>query len=115
MDKRDPKLIDKYPDFHGSKETMRLSGTISLRRRDPTNSQTASKVPNYCFDHSKQMPVWPDRRPDALIENTQGVDFKSYRTMNASGRPYALGVDVGGAPDDPGHPFVKSGKTRIIK
>jgi hypothetical protein len=93
--------VSPFPKLNSNKESMVLSGTGTLRRRDPTNRQTASHNVNMVFDHSVQSPLWPDGNPNALIESTHatGTD-RNYRTMNRSGRPYALGVHVGGSPDD---------------
>jgi hypothetical protein len=113
--KQNPKgRVDKYPDA-SEKTALRTSTSTTLRYRDPTNAQTASKVPNYVFDHSNQMRIWPDQRPRALIETTQKETANTYRTMNRSGHPYALGVNVGGSPDDPGTPFTKSRKAKVLK
>jgi hypothetical protein len=95
--------VSPFPDIGGAgKEAMVVSATTVFRRRDPTNKQTSSHVPNFVFDHSKQSPLWPDGKPNALIESTHatGPSPSAYRTINRSGRPYALGVHVGGSPDD---------------
>lgn len=114
MEKRNRSLIDAHPNLQ-DKESLRISATTILRKRAPTNMNTASKVPNMVFDHSNQMRIWPDKRPKALIETTQKTNEHDYRTVNRSGHPFALGVNVGGSPDDPGHPFLKLEKTRILK
>ncbi len=101
MDPRNRNLIDKYPKLNSDeKTTMRISGTSVMRRREPTNPQTASHMPNMAWDHSEQMHVWPDGHKNALIESTNytGQQQRSMKTMNKSGKPYALGVSVGGAP-----------------
>jgi hypothetical protein len=105
MDPRNRNLIDKYPKLNSDeKTTMRISGTSVMRRREPTNPQTASHMPNMAWDHSEQMHVFPDNDPQALVEASKitGDSLTAYKTMNKSGRPYALGVSVGGAPRDGG-------------
>lgn len=80
----------------------RFVGANTLFRRRTTNEQTASNFTNMVFDHSSQKSIIPDRYPKALIECTQGLGPGPTRPMNASGRPKALNVDIGGSPDDPG-------------
>jgi hypothetical protein len=109
------KLIDKHPDLRGDKQALRTSTSTTLRRREPTNPFIASKLPNMVFDHSRQMNIWPDQRPSALIETTQKETTKTYRTINRSGRPFALNVEVGGSPDDRGQPFIKGRNKGMFK
>lgn len=78
------KPVNPYPNL-AAKETLQLSASTTLRRREPTNPHTASKARNYVFDHSEQMALLPGGR-----------------TMNRSGHPYALGTLVGGAPNQRG-------------
>jgi hypothetical protein len=108
---------DPYPEVTGGdKEALRISTTSTLRKRTPTNLNTAAKVPNFVFDHSRQVPVWPNGKPDALIESTHATRSNdNYDTMNRSGRPFALGVDVGGSPDDPSNPYRPSKRVKIIR
>jgi hypothetical protein len=109
------KKIDRNPDFN-RKTVERVSTTTTFRSRPPTNVQTASRAPNMVFDHSKQFAVFPDRLPNSLIEATNSQrGIVGYRTMNRSGRPFALKVDVGGSPDDTSDPWVKGKKTRMLK
>jgi hypothetical protein len=109
------KDVNDYPKF-SEKEAIRTSTTSTLRRRDPTNPHTASKVPNMVFDHSQQLAVWPDGRPASLIEATQTTGNSQYKTMNKTGRPYALGTMVGGSPDQRGTLLSsKSPKVKITK
>ena len=111
------KLIDNDPGVNGTdrfnKRSMALSSNTVLRRREPTNPFVASKFTNMVFDHSKQLAVWPDGKPNALIEASQSTGTSSYRTINRSGHPYALmDTFVGGSPDARGNPF---GKRRALK
>lgn len=92
------------------KISRRLSGTGAFRSRTPTNQQTAENFTNMAQDFSRQRALVPDRKAGVLVEATRGMTRGDYRTMNASGRPMALGVDgvgkgrvdVGGSPDDRG-------------
>lgn len=100
-----PRVIDPYPKVDcDEKRSMRLSGTTVLRRREPTNPAVAQNHPNMVWDYSRQMRVWPDGKPDSLIESTNFTGSRPHamKTMNRSGRPYALGVMVGGSPDQAG-------------
>jgi hypothetical protein len=107
--------IDENPDLTDGKRTLRLSGSGVLRRREPTNPAVASKHPNMVFDHSNQLPVWPNGDPNVLIEASQKTGTK-YSTMNKNGHPMAICGDfVGGSPDDAGNPFGKSGALRGMK
>jgi hypothetical protein len=108
---------DPFPKLSGgTKETMVVSGTSVLRRREPTNTQTMSKMTNMVWDYSKQQKVWPDGKPNALIESTHATHSnENYRTINRSGRPYALGVQVGGSPDDGGRVYSESAPLKILK
>lgn len=106
--------VDPYPKF-SEKTALRTSTSTTLRHRDPTNLHTGSKVMNYVFDHSDQIPIWPDQRPSALIETTQKETRSTYRTINRSGHPFALGVQVGGSPDDRGTVFSQSRRAKFTK
>jgi hypothetical protein len=111
------KAVSDFPDAtQTDKLAVRTSTSTTLRRREPTNYQTASKNVNMVWDYSQQQKVWPDGRPNSLIEATQTTHTnQNYRTMNKSGKPYALGVMVGGAPDDRGTPFEKALPAKMIK
>ena len=64
------KKASDFPDLT-EKKALRLSPSTTLRRREPTNEFMPSKLPNMVWDYSRQMSVWPDRLPNALIEATQ--------------------------------------------
>lgn len=76
-----------------AKMNRRLDSITSFRMRTPTNPQTSANFTNMAFDHSSQRAVVPSK----VIGGNGG-----YTTMNASGRPKALSVDVGGSPEDRG-------------
>jgi hypothetical protein len=101
--------------FHG-KEALVVSRTTVMRERPPTNDFLTAKNPAMVWDYSQQRPVWPNGKPDALIEATQQTGTK-YDTINKSGRPFALGnIDVGAAPDPRGEPlFVKAPPKRMLR
>lgn len=107
----------RFPDTHQHEKTaVRTSTSTTLRHREPTNPHTSSKNVNMVWDYSRQQKVWPDGRPDSLVEATQTTHTnKNYRTMNKSGKPYALGVMVGGSPDTQGQPYQESPPAKIIK
>lgn len=107
--------FDQHPDCY-EKESVVLSGSGVLRKRPPTNYHTASKNVNFAFDHSKQFALLPDGNPRSLIEATHMTGKENnYRTMNRSGKPFALGVSVGGSPDDSGTPLQVANRAKIIK
>jgi hypothetical protein len=108
METKNLKRISPYPNF-GEKTALRTSTSTTLRHRPPTNPHTDSKIPNFVFDYSDQKALWPDRNPNALIENTQNVSPGGYKTINRSGHPFALGVNVGGSPDDRGTSAISRG------
>jgi hypothetical protein len=108
-------FIDQNPDLDDGKRALRLSGSGVLRRREPTNPAIASKHPNMVFDHSNQLPVWPNGDEKVLIEASQKTGTK-YSTMNRNGHPMAICGDfVGGSPDDAGNPFGKPSALRGSK
>jgi hypothetical protein len=93
--------VGRYPKL-AEKRTVRVSPTVVLREREPTNDFTTSKHPAMIWDYSIQRHVWPNGNPKALIEASQSTGHK-YDPINKSGRPFALGnIDVGGAPDTKG-------------
>jgi hypothetical protein len=107
--------MEEFPRFE-EKQFIPQSGLTTLRRREPTNEQTASKHPNMVWEYSKQQAVLPDRLPKVLIESTQQYSGPgNYRTMNASGKPYALDVMVGGSPDTAGSPLSKQLKQKMTE
>src|ERR1700690_1881391 len=78
------------------KETLRVSATTVMRFRQPTNEWTTAHANCYVWDYADQRKVWPNGKPDALIEATQATGTK-YDTMNRSGHPFALGnIELGG-------------------
>lgn len=107
--------VGHFPKF-SEKETLRVSKTTILRRRNPTNEFTTSKHPAMIWDYSVQRMVWPNGSPRALIEASSKTGHK-YDTINRSGRPFALGnIDVGGAPDTKGDLLhVKAPPKRMLK
>ena len=109
--------FDRHPELcHGDKSALQVSGNTVIRKREPTNLHTASKNVNMVFDHSKQFALLPDGKPKVLVEATNSTRGEhNYRTMNRSGRPYALGTMVGGSPDDPGTPLQSSEPFKMIK
>ena len=109
------KLVDSHPQVSGDKKSLVLSGTGVERRREPTNDFMTSKHPNMVWDFSTQQPFWPDGNPNTLVESTQQFNVRNYRAMNRSGHPYALGVNVGGSPDDGGESFAKPPPAKILK
>jgi hypothetical protein len=115
MEKRNGKLIDPFPNIKTDKEALRTSTSTTLRKRPPTNEFTASKNVNMVWDFTEQQKVWPDGKPKSLIEATQTTSNTPYKTMNKSGHPFALGVQVGGSPDDPGHAYLKPKKQGMFK
>lgn len=107
---------DRHPQLCGDKETLTVSGVSVMRKRPPTNMHMASKNVNMTFDHSRQFALLPDGNRRALIEATHATGGENnYRTMNRSGKPYALGTMVGGSPDDPGTPLQRARPAKIIK
>jgi hypothetical protein len=108
-------MTDKHPELRGDKQVLRISPSTTLRRREPTNEHTANKVPNFVWDHSQQQQLVPDTDPRVSVEATQKTDGAPYRTMNRSGRPFALGVEVGGSPDDRGTQTRRGPRARILK
>ncbi len=103
-----PTPIDPYPQLEGgTKKTLTLSATTVLRRREPTNEQTARNHPNMVWDYQDQRHVWPNGKPHALIEATQSTGREAnYDTINKSGHPFALGqIMLGGSPEMPGQPL----------
>jgi hypothetical protein len=114
MPTRNTSDFDRHPLEIGEKKALRTSTSTTLRSREPTNHHTAAKNVNFVFDHSEQMRVWPDAKPDALIETTRTGLKDTLKTMNKSGKPFALGVNVGGSPDQRGTIFSsKSPKVKI--
>jgi hypothetical protein len=107
--------VDQYPDLT-EKETRRVSPTVVLRKRKPTNEFTTSKHPSMVWDYSIQREVWPNGKPDALIEASQHTGHK-YDTIDKSGHPFALGnIDMGGAPDAVGERlFMRSPPKKMLK
>jgi hypothetical protein len=79
--------MDKIRD----KRAFRQSLSTVLRERDPTSPEIANRGNvNMVMDFSRQQEVVPSRL---------GATMNTSRTMNASGRPMALDVMVGGFPD----------------
>jgi hypothetical protein len=106
------------PLIQASKRSTRLSSISTLRERDATNSHLQTKVPHMTWDFSKQVPLWPDRRKPALIEATHkdgAQALSGLRTLNRSGKPYALGVEIGGSPDPRNNTMVPSPKRKLTE
>lgn len=76
------------------KTNRRLDSITTFRQRTPTNEQTADNFTNMAQDFSRQKSLMPTRLGSS--------SYGSYRTMNESGRPKALSVDVGSVPNKPG-------------
>jgi hypothetical protein len=93
---------DKYPNLN-EKEALRISTTTTLRRREPTNQNVSAKFPSMVWDHREQMAIIPYYKPNSYIESTQSYSKGTPKTMNKSGRPYALDTFVGGSPDTRGN------------
>lgn len=108
------KRASDYPDLD-EKQALRVSPSTMLRKRPPTNKFLQTKLPNMIWDHSQQMAIRPDNSPNAIVEATQVFQGGAYRTTNKSGKPFALGVEIGGAPDARGMPFDKPAKNRMTK
>jgi hypothetical protein len=86
------------------KKTRRISTTITQRERPPTSPEIANRgVPNMVFDYSRQQKLVPNTLGSRAVFNESMAvptgDKSRLRTMNASGRPKALDVSVGGSPD----------------
>lgn len=99
------------------KEVLRTSPTVVMRFRQPTNPFTAGKVHTMVFDYADQRPVWPNGKPDALIEATQQSGTK-YDTINRSGHPFALGnIELGGdaAETNGDPPFTRVPSKKMLK
>jgi hypothetical protein len=108
--------VSEFPKVRSGKEVLRVSPSVVMRRREPTNPHTASKLPNMVWDYTNQQKVWPDGKPNSLIEATQTTHSNdNYKTMNRSGHPYALGVFVGGSPDTPGKAYARPPRTKVFK
>jgi len=116
MPTRNVSDFDRHPLIENDKKALRVSLSTTLRSRPPTNDHTAGKNVNFVFDHSVQMRIWPDAKPKALIETTRTGAQDVNKTMNRSGKPFALGVNVGGSPDQRGTLLSsKSPKVKITK
>ena len=97
--------LESMPMFIYSTSKQRSGNTVE-RYRSPTNPRTAAAMTQFTFDYSRQAQVFPDSRPDALIESTHKTPESSYKTINRSGETAALGAlsraFIGGVPDEPG-------------
>jgi len=90
------------------KEQYTVSNSIVFRQRTPTNPRIADFAPSMTFDYSRQMPVMPDGDANTLVESTQTYKRRFFRTMNETGKPFALmDTEIGGSPDTPSRPFIK--------
>jgi hypothetical protein len=79
--------MDKMRD----KRAFRQSPSTVLREREATSPEMANRGNvNMVMDFSRQQEVVPSRL---------GATMQNSRTMNASGKPMALDVMVGGFPD----------------
>lgn len=106
--------FDRHPELRfGDKSSLPVSGNTVMRKREPTNYHTACHNVNMVWDHSSQEAAIPTGNRKGIIVATDRAT--GYRSMNASGRPYALGCMVGGSPDDPGYPLDKGPPAKIIK